>query len=416
MSSSQVAGDLSFPTSVAISDSGEVYVGESGLPFAGATPGGRVWHLAGDGERTLVASGLAPPLNGLTWHDGALFASEGGAGRISRITLDGVVSPVIEGLPGPGDYHVNMVAFAPDGKLYFSQGSMTNLAIVGLDALELGWLRRIPDAHDIPGYDVVLAGTNVETDDPRTPGRRVTTGAFKPFGTPTLAGEAVPAGLPCTAAVMRCNADGTQLELVAWGLRNAFGLAFLDDGRLLALDQGADERGSRPIGGAPDLLFEVQEGSWYGWPDYVGGRPVTDETYRPERGPAPTFVLADHDGLPPPAEPLVRFPPHCSATKLCVLPASAPWPGQLVVTLFGDEAPMTAPSGRAGRSLVRVDASDWSLHPLAAPSLHRPIDVAWHRRDAVLLVVDFGRFEMTSRGVVAEAGSGSVHRIPLEER
>src|SRR5438132_1651573 len=92
-----------------------------------------------------------------------------------------------------------------------------------------------------------------------------------------------------TAAVMRCEPDGSGLELVAWGLRNAYGLGFLPDGRLLATDQGADDRGSRPVGNAPDLLFEVREGAWYGWPDYIGGDPITDERYRPVRGPAPTF-------------------------------------------------------------------------------------------------------------------------------
>ena len=58
---------------------------------------------------------------------------------------------------------------------------------------------------------------------------------------------------------MRCNLDGSDLELVAWGLRNAYGLGFLPDGRLLAVDQGADDRGSRPVGNVPDLLFEVRE-------------------------------------------------------------------------------------------------------------------------------------------------------------
>ena len=62
---------------------------------------------------------------------------------------------------------------------------------------------------------------------------------------------------------MRANLDGSQLELVAWGIRNAFGLGFLPDGRLLATDQGADQRGSRPIVAGPELLNEVKQGSWY---------------------------------------------------------------------------------------------------------------------------------------------------------
>jgi glucose/arabinose dehydrogenase len=91
------------------------------------------------------------------------------------------------------------------------------------------------------------------------------------------------------------------------GACKAYGLCFLPDGRLLAVDQGPDDRGSQPIGNAPDLLFEVRRGAWYGWPDFIGGDPVTDPAYMPTRGPAPRFVLANHAELPPPERPLVRF-------------------------------------------------------------------------------------------------------------
>lgn len=239
-----VASGLSFPTSLAFDSAGVAYVAEAGLPFGGAAPGGRVWRLEPGGERRLLAEGLAPPVNGLTFHDDGLYVSEAGPpGRISRLELDGHRTVIVDGLPGPGNYHTNMAAFGADGRLYFSLGAMTNSGIIGLDAYELGWLRRLPHAHDLPGHDLVLAGVNVETPDPLSaaPGARATTGAFVPFGTPTEPGQRLPAQLPCTAAVMRCDPDGQNLELVAWGLRNAYGIGFLPDRRLLAIDQGADE-------------------------------------------------------------------------------------------------------------------------------------------------------------------------------
>ncbi|MBW3560740.1 MAG: PQQ-dependent sugar dehydrogenase, partial [Proteobacteria bacterium] len=235
------------------------------------------------------------------------------------------------------------------------------------------------------------------------------------FGTPTAPGQRIPAHLPCTAAVLRCDPDGSALELVAWGLRNAYGLGFLPDGRLLATDQGADDRGSRPVGNAPDLLFEVRQGAWYGWPDFIGGDPITAERYRPERGPAPTFVLANHDELPPPERPLLEFPPHVSAVKFDVAPPASRFAGHLFVALFGDEAPMTAPPGPpAGRSVARVDPSDWSLHPVVSDPLSRPIDVRFDPAGEALYILDFGQFEMhAERGVVAEEGSGRLWRLPL---
>ena len=260
-----VANELNFPTSLVFDSDGRIYVAESGLAFGDSPPGGRVWRLengSGDAARTLIADDFAAPVTGLCWHDGRLYVSEGGAGRISRIERDGQRKVIVHGMPGPGNYHTNMAVVGADQKLYFSQGAMTNLGVIGLDAYELGWLRRLPHAHDVPGLNIALTGANFATPDPRTddPHQSVQTGGFVPFGTKTTPGQRVAAALPCTAAVMRCDLDGGGLELVAWGLRNAFGLGFLPDGRLLAVDQGSDDRGSRPIGNTPDLLFDVIEG------------------------------------------------------------------------------------------------------------------------------------------------------------
>lgn len=416
-SAAVVLSGLDFPTSLAFDGGGGIYVAESGLPFAGAKPGGRIWLLSDSGQRTLVAENLAPPVTGLCWHEGSLYVSEGGAGRISRIDSDGSRTVIVDGMPGPGNYHTNMTVVGPDRKLYFSQGAMANLAIIGLDAYELGWLKRLPHAHDIPGFDVVLAGTDVTTPNPLsdTPGAEARTGAFVQFGTPTEPGQRVPGEVPCTAAVLRCELDGSDLELVAWGLRNAFGLGFLPDGRLLALDQGADDRGSRPIGNAPDLLYDVHIGQWYGWPDFIGGEPVTAQRFAPERGPHPAFVLAEHENLPVPQASLVEFEPHVAATKFAVVPEDSPrFAGQLVITLFGDEAPMCLPSGGppVGRHLVRVDPRDWSVHGLRTDlTVHRPIDVGFRPGgDSSLYVVDFGQFEMSDEGVKATSGTGCLLR------
>jgi glucose/arabinose dehydrogenase len=414
-----IVDGLSFPTSVTFDDAGRVFVAESGLPFGGAEPGGRIWCVE-SGDRWLVAGDLRAPVNGLVWHGGDLFVSEGGHPQgISKIGPDGSRATVLEGLPGPGNYQLNMTAVGPDGKLYFSQGAMTNTAIVGLDSYEIGWLGRLPHAHDIPGYDVVLAGVNVETDDPVAAGdrQRTSTGAFSSFGTTTEAGQRISGEVPATAALMRCNLDGSDLELVAWGLRNAYGLLFLSDGRLLAVDQGADDRGSRPVGNVPDLLFEVEEGAWYGWPDFIGGTPMTDERFRPTRGPAPTAVLANHDTLPEPARALVEFPPHAAATKLDVAPPSREWAGHLFVALFGDEAPMTAPPGpKVGRGVARVDPADWSLHPFLREGLNRPIDVRFDPTGQWLHIVDFGEFEMSDQGLEAVPGTGKLWRLAFSNR
>ncbi|MGZ3608632.1 MAG: PQQ-dependent sugar dehydrogenase [Ktedonobacteraceae bacterium] len=414
-----VADSFSFPTSLTFDDAGIAYVAESGLPFGGESAGGRIWRLDSDGKRTCLIEGLRPPVNGLTFHQESLYISEGGhPGRISRLDFDGTQTVILDNLPGPGNYHTNMVAFGPDGKLYFSQGSMTNTGVVGLDAYELGWLRRLPHAHDIPGYEIELAGASFETPNPLVdiPDARIKTGAFAPFGTQSEPGQRIAPKVPCTAAVMRCNLDGSDLELVAWGLRNAYGLGFLPDGRLLAVDQGADDRGSRPVGNVPDLLFEVRENAWYGWPDYISDVPITDPMYQPTRGANPEFILANHNELPAPEKALLSFPTHVAAVKFDVAPSTLQnWEGQIFIALFGDEAPMTAPAGpQVGRSVARIDPRDWSLHPFIQEPLARPIDVRFHPLDQEIYMLDFGKFEMhAERGVVAEAGSGRLWRYKL---
>ncbi|MGB8843450.1 MAG: hypothetical protein WCC64_20535 [Aliidongia sp.] len=418
----QTATGLDFPTSLALDDAGVLYVAECGLPFGGAKPGGRIRRIDAQGGTSVVLDGLRQPVNGLTWHDGGFYISEGGfPGRISRWQPGHAPVTLLDGLPGRGNYHTNMVAAGPDGWLYFSQGAMTNMGVVGLDAYEMAWLKQLPHPYDLPGYDIALSGQLFETPDPlaERPGALAQTRPFAPFGDSSAPAARIPGQVPCTASIMRCRRDGTGLELVAWGLRNAYGIGFLPDGRLVATDQGPDDRGSRPIGNAPDLLYEVKRGAWYGWPDFVGGRPVGDPAFRPSRGPHPRPLLTNHDTLPPPEKPLLSFEINAAAAKFAVVPAAAQrWAGQILVALFGDEKPVTAPVGtKVGRTMLRIDPNDWSPHRVALPpGLERPIDVAVSPDGRRLWVLDFGRFEMLGEGRIdALAGSGAVCTVMLDE-
>jgi glucose/arabinose dehydrogenase len=404
-----VCSGLSFPTSVTFDEDGIPYITESNL-FNISNRNGCVVKVQGTTRDDLLTltDNLRTPVNGIWYHDGFLYVSEGGnPGRIAKMDLDGLrFYTILDNLPGRGNYHTNMAVVNSDEKIYFSQGAMTNSGIVGLDSYNIGWLRSIPDSYDIPGYDIVLNGINIETNDtPGNPNGQVKTGAFVPFGNSTYPNQVIKAHLPCTASIMRCNLDGSNLELIAWGLRNSYGIGFLHDNQLLAIDQGADDRGSRPVGNAPDLLYEIHKGHWYGWPDFIGGDPVTLPRYKPERGEQPRFIIQNHEDLPTPEKPLLKFPPHSAATKFEVLrPSSNPCDAQLIVALFGDEKPMTAPSGSTiGRNIVRVDSYDWTVEPLFLTSLLRPIDIRFNHFDQSLYFLDFGGFEMQDNGMVNAA-------------
>jgi hypothetical protein len=413
-----VATGLAFPSSLAFDDDGTAYVGETGLPFGGAKPGGKVWSITANGEKSLLAEDLGFPLTGLTFHDGSLWVSQGSnPGRITRLELDGRTTDILDNLPGGGNYHTGEVAFGTDGKMYWGQGAMTNTGLVGLDALIMGWLKKLPHSVDIPGYDVVVNDVRVTTKNPfvEDESATLTTGPFSQFGETIPQGTVIEGQTMATSAILRANPDGTDVELVAWGIRNAFGLRFLPDGRLLAMDQGADDRGSRPVANVPDYLWEVKPGAWYGWPDFMGDVPITDERFTPVTGAQPTFILANHDQLPAPEKPLVEFTSHTAATKFAIDPRSDG--AMLVAALFGDETPMTAAPGHptVGRALVLIRTADWKQHLVLTEDLHRPIDLRFNPVDGSLWIVDFGAFEMEGRSsgveVVADAGSGKVVRV-----
>jgi glucose/arabinose dehydrogenase len=406
--------NLSFPTSIAVGSDG-IYVAESGLNFEGESRGGKVSRVNSDGSLTLLAGDLRPPVNGITWFNDSLIISEGGRpGRISRLYLKtGVLRVILDGLPGHGDYQTNMAVVGPDGKIYFSQGALTNSGVVGIDSRDIAWLRTVPQETDAPGYDVTLAGINFETLNPFSDqGQTARTGAFARFGEETTKGRRFVGRVPCTAGVMRCNPDGSCLEVVAWGLRNAYGLRFLSDGRLLATDQGADARGSRPIWNCPDFLYEIRQGAWYGWPDFFGGEPVTAKRFAGPDGARQQFVLANHAELPKPPRPLLEFAVNSCPVKFVEL--SEHYKGDLLVALFGDERPFTGPAGeRVGRTLVRVSLRDETVRPAPPLGLQRPIDLAVDESDN-LYVVDFGEFEiMPDKRVAASPGTGSIWKFSL---
>jgi glucose/arabinose dehydrogenase len=250
-----VTTGLTFPTGAALDDSNNLYVIEAGYSYGEVWSEPRLLRIGPGGTTTIVARGPKNgPWSGVTWHNGAFYVAEGGemeGGRILRITKDGTIQALVANLPTMGDHHTNGPAIR-DGYIYFGLGTATNSGVVGEDNWEFGWLKRKPDFHDIPCQDIVLAGQNYGSGNPLTevPNDTATTGAYVPFGTPTTSGQVIRGAIPCSGSILRIPLQGGQPELVAWGLRNPFGLSFAPNGRLFVTENGFDERGSRRVWGA----------------------------------------------------------------------------------------------------------------------------------------------------------------------
>lgn len=425
-----VATGLTFPTGVAFDDAGRPHVVESGYAY------GEVWTTPqllriepGQAPVVVARGGRNGPWNGVAYARGNFYVAEGGeleGGRILRVTPQGAVTALVERLPSLGDHHTNGPAIGPDGAIYFGQGTATNSAVVGNDNADFGWLKRHPQFHDTPCRDIVLSGVNYDSpnalrDSPAT----VATGAFLPYGTPAQRGQRVAGALPCNGAILRLAPDGGRLELVAWGLRNPFGLAFAPDGTLYVTDNAYDRRGSRPVWGAGDLLWRIRDGLWYGWPDYSGDRSVSEEEFAaPSEGPAQP-VLKEPPNAPP--KPAAVLGVHSSSNGFDFSrSADFGHAGEAFVAQFGDQAPVTGKVlGPVGFKVVRVDVRTGAIEDFAVNrgkdngpasllghgGLERPVAARFSPDGRSLYVVDFGVLQMKGQQAVPRPGTGVLWRI-----
>ncbi len=339
---------------------------------------------------------------------------------------DGALVDLVTGLPGRGDHQTNHPLIGPDGRLYWGQGCVTNLGVVGADNFGYEWLAENPTICDVPARDVVLAGTNFEYRDVLgSLGDTVRSGAYVPFGAETHPGQVIPGSDKPSGAIMRCNLDGSGLETVAWGLRNPFGLAFAPDGRLFATEHGSDERGGRFIVGDPDDLYEITDGTWYGWPDFASGIRLDDPHWgNGGQGRAP--VLRDFPDDHPPM-PVATFETHTAANGLDFSRgADFGFEGQAFVALFGDLAPVTTPRQivPAGFKLVRADPATGEVVDFAVNRRTGPASKLFHGGferpshcvfgpDGALYVIDFGEIKIAPElgAIRMKQGTGAVWRI-----
>ncbi|HWI53679.1 MAG TPA: hypothetical protein VNT01_16200, partial [Symbiobacteriaceae bacterium] len=261
----------------------------------------------------------------------------------------------------------------------------------------------------------------VTTADPRSliPFQRVQTGAYSPLGHKSFPNQVIKGELPCNGAIMRINPDGSDLELVAWGLRNPFDLRFGPDHRLYVTDNGPDTRGSRPMEG-PDLFYQIRPGAWYGWPDFWNGRPAaalgTSGREKPEmllaRPPAKTVEKA-----------FASMGNHVAAVGFDFAPAAFGFEGQAFVAQWGSAFPATNQHpALVGFDVVRLDLRTRKPEVFArnakpgpaslngTQGFERPV-AARFGPDGALYVLDSGHLSVTRKGAYHVPYGGVLWRI-----
>jgi glucose/arabinose dehydrogenase len=424
-----VAAGLTFPTGVTFDEQGVPYVVEAGYSYGEVWVTPRLLKVANGKVTVLAQGGKNGPWTGVIRHGKAFYIAEGGeleGGKILKVTDDGKITSIADNLPTKGDHHTNGPVIGPDGWLYFGTGTATNAAVVGEDNYEFGWLKRYPQFHDIACNDVTLTGENFESKDVVKGGGKVSTGAFVPFGTPTQQGQVIRGQVPCNGAVLKVNPAGGEPQLVAWGFRNPFGLAFSPEGKLYVTDNGYDIRGSREVFGAGDALWEVAPGAWYGWPDFSAGMALNEgNQFKKEFHEKPKPVLSQYPNKPP--KPAAVLPVHSSADGFDFSRSDAfGHRGEAFIALFGDQAPTTGKvMGPVGFKVVRVDPktgaiSDFAVNKgdkngpasgLELGGLERPVAARFDPSGNSLYVVDFGLLKQTHKGAQPMQRTGVLWRI-----
>jgi hypothetical protein len=320
--------------------------------------------------------------------------------------------------------------------MYFAIGTVTNASVVGPDNAVFGWLKKpeLRQFHDVPCTDVTLSGASFKSEDPlsREPDvisplgeepKTVTTSPYSPFGTVHPAGHVVTGDTKCNGAILRARPDGSELEVFASGLRNPYGLEVGQDGEIYATMHGFDARGSRSIENAWDCIYKIEEGQWYGWPDFACEVPVTDSRFQPKDQPQPQFVLDSHPTNSPPT-PIVKFNPHAATNGFAFSP-SAQWgqPEVAYIALFGDFSPATGTVDRPqGVKIVRVDTATGRVNDFisnktegqasrhSAGGLEHPSDVTFGP-DGDMYIADWGIARVSVEGLKLERNSGVVWRV-----
>jgi len=229
-------------------------------------------------------------------NQGVRGAVSGGGNNTSRIVEVGLpagtITTMVRGLP-TGDHPTEQLA-VKDGWLYWSQGSATNSGVTGHDNGGGG------NQHEIACQQITLSQNVWDSGDGHISSGYSNHGVHRP-GAVVPAFEGATSRGMCTGAILRTkigNAGTMQnnIEPVAWGFRNPYGIRFSSNdhplkGELMYSENGEDERGARPTNNAPDRVGVARQNSdgspeWHGWPDRFGFLDSTQSVFNPKGSPA----------------------------------------------------------------------------------------------------------------------------------
>ena len=116
---------------------------------------------------------------------------------------------------------------------------------------------------------------------------------FMPFGQVAIEGQKIKESILSNASILRYDLNSNEFITYATGIRNIEGLAVNSIGKLTAIVGGMEDVGLRPVKDDVDYIYDIKEKSWYGWPDFSGGDPITSPRFSDGTNKL-SFVIANH--------------------------------------------------------------------------------------------------------------------------
>ena len=189
---------------------------------------------------------------------------------------------IIDNIPNEGENKTCKI-LGKDNNIYLAIGAATNSGIVD----ERG------KQNDIAPKKLILNGRNYNNN---------TSGPFVQFGRKVEKGQEVQQQNLGNASIVKIDLDSGKKELYCYGVRNIKGIDYNSEGKVFGVVGGIEDRGFRALCGDVDYIYELKGGeTWYGWPDYSGGDPVSSPRFRVEGKAKVNFILSNHPSNNPPA-------------------------------------------------------------------------------------------------------------------
>ena len=173
--------------------------------------------------------------------------------------------------------------------LFVTIGAATNSGVVGLDNT---WIDDYPQNHDISPKSITIKGINFGEEN---------TGAFVPYKTRNIKGQIITEHMIGNSSIIIYNLKTGAQGKFAWGIRNMKGIDFNSEGKILVTVGGMEDRGLRPVKGDSDYIYGIKKNTWYGFPDYTGGDPISSPKFKGINNNTIPFILDQHPTTNPPA-------------------------------------------------------------------------------------------------------------------